>query len=205
MIEKNREYDFFEVWLDYIEDLDEAFVTELKNAYDGKLVFLFRRQNLETIKMDFAMRKKIILHLQHSKCYVDLDITTQKDELDFIEEEEIDVWKIVSYHNYKETPKADKLDEIIKDMLEYNPIVVKVTTFCNRETDALRLMILMLDLKVEKIRFIVLGMGEYGQISRIYGAMQGNAMNFAPRNLHEKSAPGQLTKSELEDISKILG
>ena len=49
-------YDFFEIWLDYIKDLNLAFIEKLRKELNGKLIFLFRRQNLETPKMDFKKR-----------------------------------------------------------------------------------------------------------------------------------------------------
>lgn len=204
MLKENHDYDFFEIWLDYIEDLDEKFVKELMHVFDGKLIFLFRRKKLEEIKMNPEKRNKFISLIARSKCYVDLDIINQKDELDYIRKKNIDVLKIVSFHNYKLTPKTEILDEVIKEILKHHPIVIKVATFCNRDTDALRLMILMLDLKLEKQGFIVLGMGDRGKITRIYGLIHGNAMNFAPVTRDEESAPGQFTRKELEEISKII-
>lgn len=58
IIEGNQDYDFFEIWLDYIEDLDFDFLKKLIHKHDGKLIFLFRRMNLENIKMDLEKRKK---------------------------------------------------------------------------------------------------------------------------------------------------
>lgn len=203
-IENNPDYDYFEIWLDYIDDLDELFVKELITKYDGKLVFLFRRLKLEAIKMGIERRMNIISILQHTRCYLDLDVLSQSDELEFIKEGNLDVFQIVSYHNYKETPSTESLDDIIDKILDYHPIVVKISTFCNKDTDAMKLMVLLLNLKTEKYRFIVLGMGDYGKITRVFGMLKGNAMNYAPRVIDESSAPGQIEIADLEEIAKIF-
>ena len=47
-------------------------------------------------------------------------------------------------------------------------------------------------------------MGEKGFITRIFGTIWGNEITFAPKTLAEKSASGQLTKKQMEDVfSKI--
>ena len=43
---KVKGYDFYEIWLDYIKDLDNDFLTQICKSYKGKLIFVFRRQNL---------------------------------------------------------------------------------------------------------------------------------------------------------------
>ena len=47
-------------------------------------------------------------------------------------------------------------------------------------------------------------MGEFGVVSRVFGALWGNEMTFAPAVKTEQSAPGQLTRSQLENIFKEL-
>ena len=47
IIEKNiSEFQFFEVWLDYVEDLDDVFVEKLINLLNDRLIVLFRRQKI---------------------------------------------------------------------------------------------------------------------------------------------------------------
>jgi hypothetical protein len=53
IIEKNRnDYQYFEIWLDYLENLDEQFLKKLLHTFPDQLIFLLRRQQLETITMD---------------------------------------------------------------------------------------------------------------------------------------------------------
>jgi 3-dehydroquinate dehydratase len=59
-------------------------------------------------------------------------------------------------------------------------------------------------LKKENKRCIILGMGEHGMITRIFGTLWGNEMVFAPQTKSEASAPGQLTKQQLATIFATL-
>lgn len=204
IIEKNiSEYQFFEVWLDYVEELDEAFLTKITNQLQNKLIVLFRRQSFETMTMDMQQRFDYISLISNSESFLDLDIS-QKYELDHIVKNEMSIKLIVSYHNYSETPPSDELSEIIDKMNEYKPEIYKVSTLCQNENDALRLLRIQTKLKEQNKKHIVLGMGEFGTITRVYGTLWGNEMIFAPKTREETSAPGQLTKSDLEKIFGIL-
>lgn len=220
-ISQNPDYDFYEIWLAYISDLDTDFIWKISEEFNGKLIFLFRRQNLEKSEIDKRslrsgdlkeLKEKIIKLLENSNNYLDLDINDQKQELDFVKNNKLAnkqslalrVKIIVSYHNYKETPDLTELERICKNMEEYSPEIFKVSTFCKTPEDALKLLNLTLVIKNENKKFIVLGMGDEGKIVRIYSALWGNELNFAPVNEKEKSAPGQMTREKLERILSLL-
>lgn len=196
ILKNQQSYDYFEIWLDYIENLDLEFVKTLKEKFENKLIFLFRRQNLETPKMGLQKRLQIMDILGDSDCLVDLDISQQK-ELHYIKSKRINL--IFSYHNYKETPTKQNLELIMKQMTKQKAYMYKISTFCNKDDDALTLIDLLTDLN-GKQKWIVLGMGIKGTITRIAGAILGNEINFTPLSHNQKSASGQLTKDELEKI-----
>lgn len=207
-------YDFYEVWLDYIKDLDEAFIKNLVKKLKDKLIIVFRRKNLEEMRLSFDERVKIISSLENSNSFLDLDITIQKNELDLIQKKRLKISTIVSYHSYQETPDDGKLKEIVDTMKTYDPAIFKIATNCNSPKDALRLLGLLLAMKgtffpsgtkEKNIKYIILGMGKFGIITRIFGTLWGNQMIFAPKEKGEQSAPGQLTKKQLQSIFNILG
>ncbi len=197
-------YDFYEVWLDYIEDIDEVFIQNLINKLKEKLILVLRRKNLEKEKISKVQSLEIISLLKNSQSKVDLDINGQKDQLNFIKAGNLNVNTIVSYHDYEETPDDSNLREIIDTMKIYNPGIFKVATKCNSPKDALRLLGLLLAMKEKGVKTIVLGMGELGVITRIFGTIWGNEMIFAPKNIAESSAFGQLTRKQLETIFTVL-
>lgn len=203
VISKNKtSYDFFEVWLDYIEDLNLDFIKDLNKKFRGKLIFLFRRQSLETPKMDSKKRKDIIDTISKTNCFLDLDIS-QKKELVFLKKNS-QTKLVLSYHNYNETPDDEELKEIISLMKKTSPDIYKISTFCKSDLDAIRLIDLLTKLKEDNLKCIILGMGQRGIITRIAGALLGNEINFAPLSLGDRSASGQLTKPQLENILKKI-
>lgn len=196
-----KEYDYFEVWLDYIEDIDNIFVNEIVNMLDDKLILLFQRGILKNSGIGKEKKLEILDILNNKNCYLDLDVS-EKDELSYLSEKKITIKKIISYHNYKETP-AD-LPEIIKDMEAFHPNIYKIATKCMNETDALKLLLVQQNFKTQNKSHIILGMGEFGTITRVYGTLWGNELIYAPVEKEEASAPGQLTKNELETILNVL-
>lgn len=197
-------YDFFEVWLDYIDDLDEAFLKNLAKDLGEKLIVVFRRQNFEKQHIDFDKRLKCISILRNSQSLIDLDIEKQEKELNHIKTNALGTRTIISYHNYQETPDDSILRKIVDTMNTYSPTILKIATMCNNKRDAIRLLELTLELKERSKSCIVLGMGEFGSITRIFGTLWGNEMIFAPKVITERSAIGQLTKHQLETIFKQL-
>ena len=198
-------YGFFEVWLDYIEQEREALVRSLVEEYPGRIIFLFRRQNLEEITMDRNERNSIIDTLHDRDAFLDLDIGTQEGEISYIGEKDLNIKSILSYHNYDLTPSELELREILSKMKENNPTIVKFSTYCNSKQDSLRLLLLQDEIGESGIKHIVLGMGAYGIVTRIFGPFWGNELSFAPVSLERSSAPGQLSREELDNILKIIG
>jgi 3-dehydroquinate dehydratase-1 len=204
MIEKNiSEYQYFEIWLDYIENLDEAFITKITSLLQNKLIVLFRRQNMETISMSLEQRFNIISLISNSEAFLDLDIS-QKKELEHIEKNGMTIKLILSYHNYEKTPDDEELQNIIIDMESFKPVIYKISTGCKDANDALRLLQFQSFVKTQNKKYIILGMGEFGTITRVYGTLWGNEMIFAPKTLTETSADGQLSKGQLEKIFEAL-
>lgn len=204
MIEENKsDYQYFEIWLDYLDNLDEAFLTRVSTLLQDRLIVLFRRQNLEPITMPLQRRLDTLALLSRFTSMVDLDIS-QKEELAYIAKIASKPQLILSYHNYQETPSYKAIDEVIKEMEPYHPRIYKIATECQNEDDAFRLMQVLRYLKKQNKKHIVLGMGKFGTITRVFGTLWGNEMIFAPKTLEEQSAEGQLTKADLEKIFAIL-
>lgn len=197
-------YDFFEVWLDYISGLDAVFIETLEKLAKRKLIFLFRRKNLEPIKLSLEKRLAIISQLKNSASFIDLDISSQRGELDYIKANRLSIKTIISYHNYQTTPPDAKLKTIIRAINAYRPAILKIAALCASHNDALRLLQLQLDLKNNQTKHIIIGMGKFGVITRIFGSLWGNEIIFAPQKASAQSAAGQFTKEKLEAILNNL-
>lgn len=196
-----NKYDVLEIWLDPIKDIDAPFVDKLIYMLQDKLILLFHRGDTSETTISKELKEKILDLLEDQKSYIDLDLS-EKEEIAYLKKKQLNVKTIVSYHNYQETPVD--LMEKIKLMDVIKPAVYKVATLCNTETDALKLLLLQQNLKMQNKRHIVLGMGKFGTITRVFGTLWGNEIIYAPITKEEASAPGQLTKQELEKIFKEL-
>lgn len=197
-------YAYFEIWLDYIDIVDEMFVKDLSSQYPDKLIFHFRRLMLEPTHMPLEQRLQIIHALSGQPAFVDLDITTQQDEFTAIDSDNVDLRLIGSYHNYQETPGNKELSQIVADISVHQPDIIKLSTFCQDEIDALRLMAMLLQLRSQSRKVVILGMGKHGGITRIFGTQWGNEFIFAPEETDEQTAPGQYTRRQLDVIFQNL-
>lgn len=210
VIEKNKdEYDFFEIWGGHLRCFsknEEEKIWNLSEKYKGKLILLMRNKNLEdTYHLNKFEQDMMLTCFIQSGELVDIDIHAQKDLLgSILIKETSNPNLLLSYHNYTQTPEDRYLEKVIEEMNNYKPKIYKISTFCRSQKDAVRLLALQQSLNRKKLKHIVLGMGEYGTITRIFGTLWGNELIFAPRDANESSAPGQLTKHELELIFQIV-
>lgn len=225
-IDQYPNYDGYEVWVDYLDETYTVIPARLESLSSifsslrdpgrarsplARMTLCFRRLNGEPIHMPVEKRINIIDICKGKNIFIDCDIEQQNEDLEYIRilnyklkiKNNSKVSLIASYHNYKQTPAAIELNKIIKTMEQYNPEIYKIATFCQTPGDAVRLMQLLLQLKKEMKKAIVLGMGNYGKISRIFGAMYGNEITFTPEN-GEKSAPGQMTRDKISLMIKDL-
>lgn len=194
-----NEYEYLEIWLEPIKDIDNPFVDKLIYMLQDKLILLFHRGNNIKTKLSAEQKRKILDLLDESQSFIDLDIT-EEEELYYLKR--VKIKTIISYHNYNKTPID--LAEIVKHMNKFSPDIYKIATKCDNETDALILLLLQQNLKLQNKKHIVLGMGGFGTITRIFGTLWGNELIYTPVSKQETSASGQLTKQELGNIFKEL-
>jgi 3-dehydroquinate dehydratase type I len=199
------DYSHYEVWLDYVADADADFVTQLASAHPDKLVLVFRRLELEPMKMTAAKRLAIFHALDGKPVMIDIDASHQKQDFSAISREKLDLHIIGSYHNYDETPSDDALDDIVAGLAENNVDIIKVATYCSSEEDALRLLALQQTLKRQGSKHIVIGMGTMGLVTRVFGSVWGNELVFASNDEDALTTPGELTRDHLEGVWRLLG
>ena len=200
VIEENSSlYQYFEVWLGAVTNLDDAFLGHLLSLHGESLVILFRKKGLE-ISLDQRQRRFFIREMNNSPAFLDLDIVLQRDDIEYLRGEKLNVKTILSYHNFEKTPEDKDLYKLLDSMTQANATVCKFATRCNTPEDAVRLLKLGLEIKKSGRDYIVLGIGPHGAVTRTFGTLWGNKMIFAPREAAHGSAPGQLTRFEIESI-----
>jgi shikimate dehydrogenase/3-dehydroquinate dehydratase type I len=111
---------------------------------------------------------------------------------------------IISYHNFKKTPSLTRLKGIFHQCHEFKPAVVKIVTYARKPEDNLQVLSLIPYARKHLQEIIALCMGDKGRISRMAAPSLGNFLDFAALPQKTKSAPGQLTISEMKQINKLV-
>lgn len=197
-----------EVWLDYVEGDLQGLLTQLLETHRDRVVFLFRRLQLEGARLKTDVAAQLIDQIVHKGGWLDLDVATQTQEtaqyVKVTRQNPGGARLIASYHNYEATPSLSELKEIIESMRSLEPEVYKLATFCQTRQDALHLLTLLNLMREQGMKAIVLGMGVHGLVTRIVGTIWGNYLCFAPESLGTASAPGQLTYYQMQNILNSL-
>lgn len=102
--------------------------------------------------------------------------------------------RIVSYHNFDETPA--NLEEIHHQMTKLDPDIIKITTMANNPMDNVAALRLCRDSEIPTVAFC---MGEMGVTSRILCGKFGAPFTYATFSSERRMAPGQLSFEEMRD------
>lgn len=202
--EHSTTFTAFEVWLDYIEDLQTHLVSDLALRLPERVIYTMRRPAGELPFYPWEKRAKILTEIGVRKAYVDLDIDVEQQALDFVRAQSLRMPLIASYHNYESTPNREELEALVARAQSYKPDVVKVATLCNSTSDALLLLELQSNLRRSGQRAIVTGMGIHGRIVRLVGALGANEFTFAPNDTKSATAPGQIAMAEFDVLLSKL-
>lgn len=110
---------------------------------------------------------------------------------------------IFSYHNFVNTPEAEKLVEIMREAEMQGADIAKIAVMPKSSKDVLTLLTATLAAEESlAIPVITMSMGRLGAISRLCGWMYGSAVTFAVGS--GTSAPGQIPIDELRAGQQIL-
>lgn len=185
-----------EIRADLLDLQDEQYL-QLFDA-GARMVFTCR-------KSDYSDARRLALYskaLNSGVAYIDLDIQSDKGLLEnlFTGIKNSDSKLILSYHNYEFTPEKGELKEIMKEIYSRGADIAKIACKVITDDDLVNL----LTLYRKPGKKIILGMGEKGMLSRVAALYMGAEFTFAFPDGGNKTAPGQLTKSELEDIFGIM-
>lgn len=105
------------------------------------------------------------------------------------------VKRIVSYHNFDETP--DDLEDRYKAMCQLDADVVKIAVTPQTTADNLRVLRLLDNAPRPTV---VLCMGELGMCTRVLNARQGSPFTYAAFNPERSIAPGMISYKDLRSI-----
>jgi 3-dehydroquinate dehydratase-1 len=196
-LEALQETELAEVRLDLTQFPDEDVKTIF--AQPKKIIATYRP--VEGID-DETRKQQLKLAIKSGANYVDIEyespIFYRKEMVEYAKENNCDV--IISYHNYDETPSNNDLRKIVNDCYFFGADVAKIATQVTELKDVAN----VLSFYDTDKRMVSIGMGELGKITRIMALFLGAEFSFAAPDGGEKTAPGQLTVSELEKYVEQL-
>jgi 3-dehydroquinate dehydratase-1 len=175
--------DIFEIWLDKMKVKGDLAVVR---KYFNKPM-IGRSANLDMLKRGV----KAGLHyvdVPHN-LHVDMEFRT------LVKNKGVKV--IRSYHNYETTPDYKFLMGVLEDMADSDVDYLKIATQVHGPADVEKLLSLLKETHYHG-RLIVTGMGDQAREVRVKAPLAGSVFYYAPVYAHLATAPGQLTKAELE-------
>lgn len=123
-------------------------------------------------------------------------ISKNKDLAKYIKQSKTDV--LVSWHDFKKTPKFKVLEKQFAKMKKFSSNV-KIVTMAKKTNDSTT--VLQLYSKKGNTNLIGFSMGDAGRISRILCLHLGSPFTYV--SLGKPIAPGQFSVDEIRKISKI--
>jgi len=179
-------------------NLDKKQLYQILNTPAQK-VFTFRQSGIEDrIRLDFYR-----ISLEKGVKYIDLDYASDRWILKnlgpSLSQSSVDL--ILSTHNYERTPSFTELKKKMQELREAGADIVKIACMVNDDEDIVNLM------RLYRIpgRKIIIGMGQKGIILRVAALYMGAEFTFAAPENEKGTAPGQLSKKDIQEILSIMG
>jgi len=195
---------FIELRTDFVEGLKPQNISQIKHNVNRESIFTCRRSD-EGGKFQGSEEERVAIlkeALSLGFDYIDIELSTlQERRLDLSSRGKTKV--IVSYHNFEGTPEEDTIRKIIQTMKKHQPDIIKIATQIVRPEDNDKLFRLMLDETLGLPR-IIIGMGELGKITRVFGPVVGSYLTYASTD-DQETAPGQIDINNMRKIYRLIG
>lgn len=204
---ESSQADIVEIWLDAIEDLRLA---EIFFENEGiRKPFLFVNK-APCEKGDFLGTpeesvERLVEVFKRGAAFVDVALHINARLLRrLIAAKPPESQLILSYHDFKGTPSLPRLKALVRLARKKGADLIKIATFIHHVEENVTLFELTRWAVEEKIPIVTVGMGEAGKLSRVVCPRLGSVFYYAPLSRDHHTAPGQLTKSELETVWSVL-
>lgn len=184
-----------ELRLDLINGIEPNNLEKLLKSKSKHIIVTCRTNNINSESKRISMLKKAA---ELGADYIDIELDSGKEAILDITENRFRSKIIVSYHNFKETPKLEELEKVYESIQEFKPYMAKIVCHANSINDNFTIF----ELLKNKTNLAAFCMGLKGQISRILAKRFNSRLTFAC--LNTESAPGQITFAEMEKYNFSL-
>jgi 3-dehydroquinate dehydratase type I len=196
--------DIIEIRLDYLKD--NAKLSDIPPSTTTPMIAT-NRSNLYHGEFQGNEKKRHDILIEAATSgfeYVDLELSTPHLVNTMRTLQNIDVKPIISFHDFTSTPDVHQLNQILTKELESGAHLCKIVTTAQLLED--NLTTLKFTSTVGKTtRIVCFAMGDLGKASRLLSPLFGASFTIACLGQKHKTAPGQLSISEMKTAYNALG
>ena len=146
--------------------------------------------------MSSAARRDALSSLLPVAAIVDIEVRSLVSLQSVVQQAKVSrVPVLASFHDFKKTPSAARLREVIRQAEDCGANAVKIAAHTASPADVARLLDLF---SLSRLPLAVMGMGPLGMSSRVLLANCGSVLNYGW--LHAPNVPGQWAARELAKI-----
>lgn len=187
-----QKVDLAEIRMDLLGFTDEQYKAIFQSHRN--IIATFRSPEGDYLKLSMMMA----LAIEGGCAYVDIDVLTPDSYRNALVQAAQckGVKVILSYHNYTETPSAEKLNSLVDELFLLGANIAKVACVAGAVADCAR----MLSLYENYDNLVAFCMGEMGKVTRLASPLLGAPFTYASVN-GMQTAAGQM---EYNDIKLIL-
>jgi 3-dehydroquinate dehydratase-1 len=194
-----KKSDFVEIRFDFLKPKDIPDVLELVKKQLTRCVCTLRPKNEGGEFTGSEMERKSIIKLiaEYNPFLLDVEFNAlQKDKKFFNYMKNSKTRILVSWHDFKKTPKIVDLTKKFTSMKKFSNYV-KIVTMAKTVNDATR--ILSLYNNTSKAKLIAFSMGEEARFTRVLSLHMGSPFTYV--SLGKPIAPGQFSLEEIRSMS----
>lgn len=130
-------------------------------------------------RLTHAQRRLLLRLYLPAVAAVDVELRSASGMDDLLREAgERGVTKVVSYHNFRSTPRLAELQKIVKRARQVGADIPKVATFLRSPSDLAVLLQLQVKMGGQRGPLAVMGMGPLGMVSRLALGVAGSRLNY---------------------------
>ena len=194
--------DLVELRIDYLKTISAEVLDQILATKSDKSLILTIRTKEEggMSSLDEKIRQDLFLKFQDKVDYVDVEFAAKKTAKALISEKKSRI--IISMHDFENTPPNSFLSDFINQAFDFGADIAKIAVMCNSFDDSLQLLELLDEWKNKNV--IIIGMGEFGTLTRLLSPMFNPYMTFVSADESSKSAPGQITLNQMGKILDLL-
>ena len=197
--------DMVEVRLDYFDEDPKDVIKGIRDETDLPIIATLRwKEEGGRFTGSERERKKKIINMLAAVDYVDIELKSGLSGEVAEKTSELGKKSIVSIHHFDICPDLSEMEKEIEEAMGIGDIAklaVKVSS--GEELTRLANLAVRISSKKPEKKFCLLGMGDFGRLSRILLPGLGSSMVYC--SVVESTAPGQLSLEDMNSLLDVIG